>query len=108
MYAALFPSKTGHPALSVRMALGSLIIQQRKNLSDRALLKAILESPYLQYFIGLTEFQKEPPYTAPALVYFRKRIDVSFLAIVNDMILANSAPTKEHENSTTHLLTRLR
>ena len=97
MYAALFPSKTGHPALSVRMALGSLIIQQRKNLSDRALLKAILESPYLQYFIGLTEFQKEPPYTAPALVYFRKRIDVSFLAIVNDMILANSAPTKEHE-----------
>ena len=96
MYAEMFPSKTGHPALSVRVALGSLIIKQRKNLSDRELVKEIQESPYLQYFIGFPKFQKEAPFTASVLVYFRKRIDVDFLAKVNDMILENSAPTKEH------------
>ena len=97
MYAEMFPSKTGHPALSVRVALGSLIIKQRKCLSDRELVKEIKESPYLQYFIGFTRFQKEEPFTAPALVYFRKRIDVDFLATVNDMILERSTPTKEHD-----------
>ena len=29
MYAEMFPSKTGHPALPVRVALGALIIKQR-------------------------------------------------------------------------------
>ena len=97
MYAEMFPSKTGNPALSVRVALGSLIIKQRKKLSDRAVVKEIQENPYLQYFIGFTSFQKEEPFTAPVLVYFRKRIDVDFLAEVNDMILENAAPTKEHD-----------
>lgn len=96
MYAEMFPSKTGHPAFSVRVALGSLIIKQRRHLSDRELVKEIQESPYLQYFIGFPKFQKEAPFTASVLVYFRKRIDVDFLAKVNDMILENSAPTREH------------
>jgi len=97
MYAEMFPSKTGHPALPVRVALGALIIKQRKHLSDRDLVKEIKESPYLQYFIGFPKFQKEEPFTAPALVYFRKRINVDFLATVNDMILERSTPTKEHD-----------
>ena len=96
MYAELFPSKTGYPALPVRVALGSLIIKQRKKLSDRALVKEIQDNPYLQFFIGNTKFQSDPPFTAPALVYFRKRIDVNFLRIVNDLILKNSSPTNEH------------
>jgi len=36
-YAAMFPSPLGHPAKPLRMALGALIIQKRKKLSDRAL-----------------------------------------------------------------------
>ncbi len=77
MYVEMFPLKTGNSALSVRVALGSLIIKQRKKLFDRALVKEIQESPYLQYFIGFPDFQKEEPFTAPVRVYFRKRIDVT-------------------------------
>ena len=51
-------TKTGHPAKPFRMALGSLIIQKRKKLSDRGLVKEIGENPYLQYFIGCESFQK--------------------------------------------------
>ena len=96
MYVGNFPSDTGRPAFPVRVALGSLIIQKRKKLSDRELVKGIQESPYLQYFIGFSKFHHSPPFSAPILVTFRKRIDVEFLAKVNDMILENSSPTNEH------------
>ena len=96
MYAVMFPSATGRPAAPLRMALGSLIIKQRKDVSDRKLLKEIQESPYLQYFIGLKRFQHEAPFTAPALVSFRKRINIDFLITVNDMILEESGATNEH------------
>lgn len=98
MYAAMFPSNTGNPALSVRIALGSLIIKQRKQLSDRAVVKEIQENPYLQYFLGFPKFQNTAPFTSPAMVSFRKRIDVDFIAVINDMILENSEPTPEHSS----------
>ena len=46
-YVAMFPSKTGRPATPFRMALGVLIIQKRKKLSDRDVIKEIQENPYL-------------------------------------------------------------
>lgn len=106
LYAAMFPSKTGRPAIPLRMALGSLIIQQRKGLADRKLLKEIQENPYLQYFIGLESFQTEAPYTAPALVGFRKRMDVDFLMMVNDVILEKSEATNEHKGSNENVRAR--
>lgn len=43
-YVAMFPSKTGRPATPFRMALGVLIIQKRKKLSDRDVIKEIQET----------------------------------------------------------------
>jgi IS5 family transposase len=56
--------KSGQKALSVRIALGSLIIQNRKGLSDLHTVEEIAENPYMQYFIGLKEFIEEPLTTA--------------------------------------------
>ncbi len=96
-YAAMFPSKTGHPAISLRTALGSLIIQNRKQLSDRKLVKEISENPYLQYFIGNTRFEKEEPFRPTSLVAFRKRLDVRFLMRANDLCLENAPETPAHD-----------
>lgn len=52
-YAKLFPSDTGNVAKSLRMALGTLIIQTKSWYAGRELVEQITESPYLQYFIGL-------------------------------------------------------
>ena len=53
MYIRSFKSlRHGHPAAPARQAIGALIIQKRMGLSDRALVKAIAENPYYQYFIG--------------------------------------------------------
>lgn len=40
-YIVMFPSKTSRPATPFRMALGVLIIQKRKKISDRAIVKEI-------------------------------------------------------------------
>ncbi|WP_082655560.1 transposase [Paenibacillus sp. 32O-W] len=40
----------------IRVALGALIIQERLGTDDRETLRQILENPYLQYFLGLTEY----------------------------------------------------
>lgn len=81
--------RKGHVAKNVRIAFGSLIIQQNLNCSDRELVNQISENPYLQFFIGLKEYQEKAPFTAPALVSFRKRFSKEFLEQINEMIIEN-------------------
>ncbi len=95
-YAAIFPSKTGHPATPLRTALGILVMQKRKKLSDRAVLKEIQENPYLQYFIGMEKFSHEPPVKPSVLFSFRKRLSADFLMEANEYILEVAGPTQEH------------
>jgi len=61
-YASLFPSSTGNVAKPVRMAIGALIIKEKCGFSDRETVEQIKENPYLQYFIGLKEFQNTQPF----------------------------------------------
>ena len=96
-YVAMFPSKTGHPATPFRMALGVLIIQKRKKLSDRGVIKEIQENPYLQYFLGMEKFSHEAPIKPSVIVSFRKRLTAGYLMEVNEYILETSGVTKEHE-----------
>lgn len=77
----------GGRALSVRMALGALIIQEREGFSDRHLIQHITENPYLQYFLGLEAYQEEPPFDPSLLTYFRKRIGPEAINQVNEWIV---------------------
>ena len=97
-YSAMFPSSTGRPAKPFRMALGALIIQKRKGLSDRALVKEIAENPYLQYFIGVEKFEHECPFTYPMLVLFSKRLNSKYLMEANEIYLQTADKTNEHLN----------
>lgn len=87
MYAKQFPSQIGNVAKPFRMVLGSLIIQTKKQLSDRALVKELKEKPYLQFFIGLPAFQQETPFNPSSLVTFRKRMNAPFMMQANELIL---------------------
>ena len=87
-YAFMFPSDRGKVAKPVRMALGSLIIQTRCGYTDRETVQQITENPYLQYFIGLKEYQLTRPFTPVAMVKFRKRFKAKRLAKINELIMA--------------------
>lgn len=94
-YAFMFPSDRGNVAKPVRMALGSLIIQARCGYTDRETVQQITENPYLQYFIGLKEYQLTKPFTPVALVKFRKRFNAKRLAKINELIITAEAAHKK-------------
>lgn len=65
-YAAKF-GETGNVAFPLRMALGSLIIQEKKGLSNVELVQKIIESRYLQYFVGIDELTNTAPFDQSAV-----------------------------------------
>lgn len=78
-YAAHF-AKTGKQAIGARCAFGSLVIKKVLGLSDQQTVLLIGESPYLQYFIGLTAFCSTPPFAACSMSHFRRRIPAKAVA----------------------------
>lgn len=89
-YEENFKSKTGQPACFARMALGSLLIKERYRFSDEDIVAEITMNPYLQYFIGLQEFQYETPFDPSMMTRFRQRITPEMLDWVNDRIIGRT------------------
>ena len=87
LYSKNFPSKRGAPALTVRMALGSLIIKEKLGLSDMETVAQLRENPYLQYFIGLERYQHEAPFDASMLTHFRKRLKHADVTVLQEELL---------------------
>lgn len=85
----------GSPAKSVRVALGAMIIKERQGLTDRELVDQIRENPYMQYFLGFSEFSDEPPFHPSMMVHFRKRISVEMIKEANDAVALKEAQEKQ-------------
>lgn len=81
----------GQKAVSIRVALGALIIQERLQLSDRETVQQIVENPYLQYFIGLEGYQDHPPFHPSLMTHFRKRLGEQVLREINESIAVEAA-----------------
>ena len=86
-YAEQFSAGMGAPAKSLRVALGSLIIKEKLGTSDEETVQQIRENPYLQYFLGYSEYQDEAPFEASMLVHFRKRLSLEMVAQVNEQVV---------------------
>ena len=98
-YAALFTSRKGNVAKSLRLALGACIIQAEYGYSDEETALQIQENPYLQYFCGYSGYDDEHlPFDPSTMVYFRKRLTPEILGEINEMILS----TVESEKNDDH------
>ena len=86
-YASKFSEKMGAPAKPFRMALGALIIKEKLGTSDRETIEQIRENPYLQYFIGMSDYSNEAPFEASMMVYFRERININFVKKINQKMV---------------------
>ncbi len=87
VYAAQFSEDNGAPAKGFRVALGALIIKERLGISDRETVEQIRENPYLQYFLGMSEYRDAVPFDASMLVHFRKRLGLELVLQVNDAVV---------------------
>lgn len=97
-YSALFSEGQGAPAKPVRMALGALIIKEKCGYSDRETVEQITENPYLQYFIGLKEFQFDDPFDPSLMVHFRKRLGLETMMQINELI-CQIQPSENKDNN---------
>jgi IS5 family transposase len=86
-YATNFPGEKGAPTKSFRMALGALIIKEKLGTSDRPRVEQILENPYLQYFIGQSNYSNELAFDPSLLVHFRQRISPNLINKVNERMV---------------------
>ena len=84
-YAKCFKSD-GRRAKTAREALGALLVQQLLNLTDRETVMLIQENPYIQYFLGYSEFRLNPSFDASTMVHFRKRISFDMTKDINEML----------------------
>jgi hypothetical protein len=86
IYREHFSPDNGAPAKPLRMALGALIIKERCGFTDEETVEQIKENPYLQYFIGMSEYSSKAPFEASMMVHFRKRLDAESMSEINDII----------------------
>ncbi len=90
-YAATFTgSMVGQPADSARIAVGAQIIKNWYGFSDERVTDEIAMNPYLQYFLGLTEFHYKCPFDASSMTRFRQRITPELMVWINDFIIGRN------------------
>ncbi|WP_430143479.1 transposase [Paenibacillus cisolokensis] len=70
---------------------------------DRETLRQILENPYLQYFLGLPEYQYRRPFHHSLMTHFRKRLSVKILDEVNDWIALEEARKSSEANDSSDI-----
>lgn len=105
-YARTFKNKRtdGRRAISAREALGALLIQQMMKLTDVETVEMIAENPYMQYFLGYSEFKLEKPFDASSMVHFRKRISVENIIMINDLLYQKTQKKKGKSRRKTRMM----
>jgi len=101
IYMSVMNIETGRPGISPRTVLGAMIIKHLEKLDDRGTVSAIQENPYMQYFVGLEEFNPQPVFDPSLFVEIRKRIGhEKFDELTKDLILSLSSHSdQKHNNS---------
>lgn len=80
-----------------RMIIGACIIKYKFNLSDEETIEMIRESPYMQYFCGLTEFTDTPIFDSSLFVTIRKRISIEEINDMTSALLKKGKETNEEQ-----------
>lgn len=91
-------SGLGPPAMSVRIALGALIIKEKLGTSDEETVEQIRENPYLQYFLGFTDYRDEVPFHPTMFVHFRKRFGKKAICQIIEAVNQKARDTNKSKN----------
>lgn len=87
--------QTGAAGINPRVVIGALIIKHMCNLSDRETVQQIQENMYMQYFIGYSSFDDSPPFDPSLFVDIRKRLGITQVNAMNEIIVQLSGIHQE-------------
>lgn len=99
-YQKNFKSDKGENAYSARVAFGTLVIKEYYDYSDRETVQSIKENPYLQYFLGFSEYNYDLSLHPSQLTYFRKRFPADAVSKINKQFI--QAEHKKEKDSKDH------
>ena len=97
-YISLMDTKHGRPGISPRIVLGALIIKHKENLSDQKTILAIQENVYMQFFVGLKEFQTKKVFDSSLFVMIRKRIGKTAFDTLNAHLIKSLSVKTDKKN----------
>lgn len=83
----LFSKKKDQLVKPFRMALGALILKKKMETTDKGIVALIQENPYLQYFIGLSEYTNIAPFKPSMIANFKQNINQKIIDKVNQIIV---------------------
>ena len=97
IYAKSFKSDNteGRPPIPARMAFGALYIKENENFPQRMTMQHISENVYMQYFLGLTEFQPEPLFDPSMLTYIAARFSKEDMKRINEELYRRTHVPKD-------------
>ena len=101
IYAKTFKTgnKEGRPPVPSRIAFGALYIKEHENFPQRRTLEHIAENVYMQYFLGLTEFNPKPLFEASMMSQFAARFSKEDIRAINEEIYRRTRPPGGGEGS---------
>ena len=89
----------GRPAIPARIAFGALYIKENENFPQERTLQHISENVYMQYFLGLTEFNPEPLFDSSMMTHFAKRFTKKDIAKINEEIYRRMHPDDDKDDN---------
>lgn len=92
----------GAKGIDSRVVIGAVIIKHMEGLDDRGTIQAIQENPYMQYFLGLSNFTDKPVFTPSLFVSIRKRLGIEQFEEMNRSIIKKAIEketTQTEQNS---------
>ena len=92
IYAKKISTAMGAPTVNPRIVIGVMIIKHKLNLSDQETLQTISENPYMQFFLGLEEFNPRPLFSASLFVALRKKLGEDTFEAFSEMIIGLCHP----------------
>ena len=75
IYARGLSKDQGRPTTDLRVELGVLLLQEMLNTSDEETIAQVRENPYLQFFLGYSEYEYRRVFDPSLMVTIRRRLD---------------------------------
>lgn len=98
-YISMMNTDFGRPGISPRLVLGALIIKHKEKLDDRGVIAAIQENIYMQFFVGLKEFNPNPIFDPSLFVEIRKRVGKDIFDSLNVKLIKTVSEEEDKKHN---------
>lgn len=90
----------GPPAIDARIVIGALIVKHKLTLDDRETIETIRENPYIQFFLGLSEYTYEDIFDRSLFTTLRYRMGIEKFDAMTVELIRQSSINKPKKTKT--------